>query len=127
MQITPDFTEAQEKTQIPAGVYNVRVDSCEQKTSQKGAKYLSWKLVIFGAEGTYAKQNNRPVFLTTMTSGPGAGILQTFIKATLGTVGASFNTDDLLGKELQVTLVDRVKPDGTPGWPEVKAMKAITH
>jgi hypothetical protein len=125
--ITPDFNEAQEQDQIPAGVYNARVNGVEQKTSKAGAAYLSWKLVIYGAEGEYARQNNRPVFLTTMTSGKGAGILKSFIKATIGTVGASFNTDDLLGKELQITLVSRNKPDGTPGWPEVKAMKAIQH
>jgi len=125
--ITPDFSEVQERSQVPAGVYNVRVDSCEQKTSKAGNNYLSWKLIIFGATGEYAKQNNRPLFLTTMIEGKAAGTLQQFIRACLGTVGATFNTDDLIGKELQVTAVDRMQPDGRQGFPEIKSMKAITH
>lgn len=125
MLVTPDFSEALSDEQVPAGVYKVRVDSCETKTSKAGASYLSWKLIIFGAEGEAARQNNRHVYLTTMTAGPGAGILKRFVQSTLGEVPKTFNTEDLYGRELQVTLVDRTKPDGTPGWPEVKAMSTI--
>lgn len=127
MKITPDYSEALESGPVPAGVYNTRIDSWTEKTSKAGAKYLSWKLVIFGAQGDSAKQNNRVVFLTTMTSGPGAGILKSFVKAALGEVPTEFDTDNLVGRELQVTLVDRQKPDGEPGWPEVKAMAPIRH
>lgn len=127
MEITPDYSEALSNEPVPAGVYKTRVDSWEQKTSQAGAKYISWKLVIFGAEGEAAKQNNRVVFLTTMTAGPGAGILKRFIQTTLGEVPKTFNTEALVGRELQVTLADRQKPDGSPGWPEVKAMAPIRH
>lgn len=132
LTITPDYTEAQEAQPVPAGVYNVRVDSWEEKASgpeskNPGTKYLNWTLVIFGADGDYAKQNNRKIWLTTMLKGPGAGILRDFSKACFGTAPATFDTDDFIGKELQVTLVDRIKPDGERGNPNIKTMKAITH
>jgi len=126
--ITPDFSEMIEfdDAQVPPGVYNVRVDSWEKKTSKAGNDYLNWKLVIFGAEDDLAKQNNRVLFLITMLSGKAAGKLKEFLTAALGTIPPKgFNPDALVGKELQVRCVKNIRPDGTEGFPEIKSIKAL--
>ena len=125
MIITPDFTEATESAPIPPGVYKTRITDCETKTSKKGAKYLNWKLSIFGAEGEASKQNNRPVFMITMLDGKGAGRLKDLAKAALGTVPSTWNTDEFLGKEVEVVLVERRDETGAvSGFPDVKTVRA---
>ena len=128
--LVPDFSEALETTQIPPGVYKVRVDSWEAKESKTSGKpYLNWKLVIFGAEGDLHKQNNRPVFLITMLQGPGAGVLKDFLKATLGELPAFEQgwQNQCIGKELTVTLTKNIRPDGTEGMPNVRGIKPLEH
>ena len=127
MNITPNFDEAVTFENVPPGVYNARFDKVEQKTSKAGAQYLSWGLVIFGATGAAAQYNNRRISTMTMVEGKGAGRLQELLKATIGLPdkGASFDPNDVLGKEVQVTLVKNIKPDGSEGWPDVKTIKAI--
>lgn len=126
-QITPDFSQASDDTPVPPGVYSARVTGSEIKTSQAGNDYISWKLQLYGAEGELAPVNNRVVFHTTMISGKGAGILKSFQKACLGNaIEGAFDTDQLLGKEVQVTLTQGLMPDGAVSpWPNVKAVKAL--
>ena len=129
MLITPDFSTAVETNNdpIPAGTYKVRVEEVEQKTTKAGEPRLSWKLKIFGAEGELAKYNNWPVYHSTMLVGKGAGMLKSFYKAAMGSEPTGpFDATTLYGKELEVTLVQRVQPDGTPSpWPDIKAIKAL--
>lgn len=132
MLITPQLDEAVEQTEsapMPSGVYNVRVEGVEVKTSKAGDKYLSWKLVVFGAEGELARYNNWPVYYSTMTVGKGAGMLKSFYKATTGEdLSGAFDTDACLGKEVQATINQRRNEDGTISkWPDVKAIKPIQH
>lgn len=131
MSITPDFSEAVEfdDSQVPPGIYKVRVDSFTNKVSkEKEIPYIQWKLVIFGASGELERQNNRPVFLSTMLKGPGTGVLKQFLKATLGEMPTHFEegwTNNLIGRECQVTLTKNIRPDGTEGFPNVKSPTAI--
>lgn len=123
--ISPDFSEASESQPIPAGTYKTRITDCEIKTSRKGSKYLNWKLSIFGAEGEYANHNNRPVFMATMLDGKGAGRLKELARAALGTVPQTWDTDQFLGKEIEVVLAERRNEDGTVNnFPDVKTVRA---
>lgn len=132
MFVTPDFSEAAEfnNDPIPAGKYNVRIQSHETKTSSAGNNYLNWKLQIYGASDEAVKQNNRILFFRTMTSGKGAGFLKDFLAACGITLekGAGFDPDTLLGKEVQVTVATKTKQDGSPDpFSEVKAVAPIKH
>ena len=132
MLITPDLSQAAESTEdsnIPAGVYNVRVVSAEQKTTQKNEPRISWKLQIFGAEGELKRFNNWALFHSTMCVGPGAGMLKQFYKACTGTdLTGPFDATELYGKELQVTVVPKKNQDGTISkFPDVKGIKALAH
>lgn len=127
--ITPDFSEAPESEAVPAGVYSARITECTQKLSKAGNAYLNWKLTIFGAEGELARQNNRPVFMMTMLDGKGAGRLKELARAALGRVpaaGEPLDTDEFLGKEIEVAVADRLKEDGTPSpFPDVRSVRAL--
>lgn len=125
--ITPDFSEAVGFDAVPPGVYNVRVGGYEQKTSQKGDAYLSWKLMIFGAEGDFAAANNRTLFLTTMLKGKGAGILKSLLQAAIPDYqpGQAFDPDAIVGAELKVTAQKNIKPDGSEGSPNVANIKPL--
>ena len=132
MLITPDLsqaTESRDDAQIPAGIYTVRVDSAEAKTTLKGEQRISWKLVIYGAEGELARFNNWPVFHSTMCVGAGAGMLKQFYKVCMGQeLTGAFDATELYGKELQITLVEGKNKDGSPSkYPSVKGVKALTH
>ena len=124
--ITPDFSEAQETGPIPPGVYNARIVDAEVKTSKNNNTYINWKLQLFGAEGELSKYNNWPVFYRTMTSGKAAGMLKQFAKAVLGEAPQQVDTDQFLGKEVQIALAEAKDQDGnTSHWPEVKSVKAL--
>jgi len=112
MNLTPDFSQAVEMGALPPGVHKVRVVGAEEKTSQAGNQYVSWKLETFGAE--VSQLNNRVVFHSTPTTGKGAGILKSFLVAAMGELpGGSFDTDAVLGRELQVTTIEEI--DRTTG------------
>lgn len=132
--ITPNFDEAveMENTPIPAGKYKARIVNCTQKASgpaskNPGTPYLSWEFRIFGAEGDLARQNNRPVFYSTMLSGPGAGGLKTLLKV-LGAPLGQFNPEEFYGREVEMTLTTKRNADGTTSdWPDVRAIAPITQ
>jgi hypothetical protein len=132
LDITPDFSEAVEfdDSQVPPGVYKGRIDSWVSKVSkEKGTPYIQWKFVIFGAEGDLARQNNRPVFLSTMLKGPGTGVLKQLLVAALGEMPVSFEPgwqNALIGRELQFTAKKNIKPDGTEGFPNIGGLKGLS-
>lgn len=130
--MTPDFSEAVdfEDSQVPPGIYKVRIDSWATKTAKaSGAPYIQWKLVIFGADGDYARQNNRPLFLTTMLSGKGAGVLKSLAIAALGEVLTSWGAEwqnQFIGKEIQIKAVKNINPNtGKEGFPDVRSISAL--
>lgn len=129
--ITPDFSEASESSPVPAGVYKARITGVEEKSTgpnskNPGSPYLNWKLTIFGAEGDFARQNNRILFMMTMLSGGGAGRLKDLAKAALGSVPEPFDTDLLMGKEIEVVVAERFNQDGTPSnFPDVKKVMPV--
>ncbi len=123
--ITPDFSEAQDKL-IPVGVYNARVVKTDAKKSQKGDTYVMWTLQLFGAEGDYEEFNDYKLWHNTMCSGVASGMLKKFVKAVTGEEPTpSFDTDDLLGAELAVTIAHKIY-EGEPK-PEVKAVAPRTE
>jgi hypothetical protein len=124
-QITPDFTEVMES--IPAGVYKANIVEANLKTSQAGNTYVKWQFRIFDA--TDSRCNGKSVWTNTMLSGPGAFRLQQLVKAALGeTPAGALDTDLLMGKSVQLTLVDGVdKNTGEKNeYAEVKAVRALT-
>lgn len=124
--VQPDFTDAMEMTVLPPGVHKVRVVGAEAKTSQAGNQYINWKLETFGADAS--QLNNRVVFHSTPTTGKGSGILRSFLLAAKGELpNGSFDTDSVLGSELQVTTIeetDRQTGEKT-GYARVKAVAPL--
>lgn len=123
--ITPDFSEVTEG--VPPGVYSARITDCEQRTSKTGNPYLNWKLELFGSPGV----NNQTIFHMTPVTGKGAFRLQELYKAATGEAigkGKPFNTDMLISKEVQVTLIAGVDPQGNPRkFPDIKAVSPLPH
>lgn len=128
MHVTPDFSEAQDMGKpFPEATFKARIAECRPMTSKSGLPYLQWTLSVFGADGEYSTYNNRNVFLNTMTTGKGAGILRDLIKASLKVteVPGSFDTDELIGKELQITTKPRVYEGQEQSNPDVKKMMPL--
>ena len=123
--ISPDFSEATEFELVPEGIFNTRITKTEVKTSQAGNQYVNWTLDIFGAEGEYEKVNNQKIWHITMCSGKASGMLKKFVKAVTGEDPVpSFDTDDLLGREVEVTIAHRVDQQGEKR-ASVKAVRAL--
>lgn len=128
MRITPDFSEAVSRDPIADGIYHARIIEASLQPSKKNPteSYIKWKLELFGAEGDLAKENGKMLFYNTMITGKGAGMLKDLVHAATGKeIDADFDTDELLGQQVTVTLKARIKEDGTAdAWPDVKAVKA---
>lgn len=127
MQIMPDFSEALEgdREPIPVGKYPARIMGVEAKESQNGNPYLNWKYEIFGCEGELTGLNGRTVFGMTMISGPGSFRLKQLLEATDTDQDQPFDTDDLIGAEVELTLSQRsvARQDGTTAvYPDVKSI-----
>ncbi len=124
-QITPDFSEA---AGLKPGTYDARITSGEVKTSKNNNTYVKWQLTTISADPKFADQ---VVYHNTMTTGRGAGMLQSFFKAAMGEElgsGQAFDTEQLLGREVNITVVEGKDQQGNPtSWPEIKAVKAITR
>lgn len=125
--VEPDFSESVDKAIIP-GTYNARIQQAEVKTSQAGNKYVKWTLSIFGCEGDSSVYNNRYVWHNTMLTGRGAGMLKKFVKAATGEEPqGAFDTDALVGRELSITLKERLNDDGTVSdYPDVAAVATVS-
>ncbi len=127
MIVTPNFDEALESGPVLTGIYKARITDAELKKSRKGEGMINWKLTIFGAEGDYATQNNRPVFVTTMTEGKGAGMLKEFARKVLGQVPQAWDTDQFLSREVEIKVESRYNDDGTvSNYPDVKVLRALS-
>lgn len=119
--IEPDFSEV--TGAIPPGTYAARIKDCEVKDSQKGQKYLNWKLELFGDP----EVNNRIVEANTMIAGKGAFKLKELYKAAMGEdLDGKFDTDSLIGREITVALVQGKDREGNPSqFPDVKSFAPL--
>lgn len=122
--VTPDFSEIQDA--VTPGTYKVIVKKGDVKEWPNGGTYVNWELETFGETDT--KNNGRRVFHKTATQGKGAFMLQQFYRAATGAaLTGSFDTEQVVGKQLAVEVVDGVnRQTGEPtGYTEVKRVKAL--
>jgi len=121
----PDFTEIQDE--VAPGVYKCTVKKAELKKWPNGGEYINWQLETFGE--TVTKNNGRNVFHKTSTTGKGAFQLQKFYRAATGQMlTGSFDTEQLLGKRVEIEVVVGVNrtTGAETGYNEVKSVKAVT-
>jgi hypothetical protein len=122
--ITPDFSEVTESQPIQPGTYPARIIADEVGNSKAGNPMVKWTLSLFGDPAW----NNRQIFHRTPTTGKGAFRLQEIYKAAMNeplAKGMNFDTAQLIGREVTVTLQQGTDQDGNPSkYPEVKAITA---
>lgn len=132
MLVEADFTEVQD--QVDPGVYKVRIKEVKTgewqgKDGKPDTKFLNWYLETW--DEPEQKNNGRIIFHKTPYTGKGAFRLQEFYKAVLGEKltkeSSSFDTEMLLGKELEVTVIDgfNKQTQQATGYTEVKTVSAI--
>jgi hypothetical protein len=123
MLITPNFEECSDP--IEPGTYKVRVTKASPGKWKTGTEYVGWEMETVDSEDP--KNNGRKVFHKTPSHGRGAIFLKQFIMAANGeALSGPFNTEDLLGKELRVSLVNGTNQEGDPsGYMEVKSVSPV--
>lgn len=124
MLVQPDFTEVAEE--ISPGTYRGVVKSVKEASWGEGKPYLNWEIETVGE--TDPKNNGRRIFHKTATSGKGAFMLQKFYKAATGEpLKGPFNTEQLMGKQIILEIVDGVnRTTGQPsGYIEVKNVRPV--
>ena len=123
MLVQPDFSEV--AGVIEPGVYSARIVGGEVTTSKAGAPMIKWSYEIFGSQ--VKGVNGQKVTDRTMLSGKGAFRLQNLYRAAMKEeLKGNFDTDMLLGKEIQLVLAQGTMQDGSPSqYPEVKDVKGI--
>ena len=120
--VTPDFSEIQEE--VVAGTYKGIIKKGEVKEWPNGGQYVNWMIETFGE--AEAKNNGRTIWHKTSTSGKGAFMLQKFYKAATGqALTGKFDTEQLIGKQIEVTLADGVRNGQPTGFTEVKNVRAV--
>ena len=120
--ITPDFSEVAE--QITPGTYKCIVKKGEVKEWPNGGSYVSWELETIGE--TNPKNNGRRIFHKTSVAGKGAFMLQQVYTAAVGTaLTGTFDTEQLVGKQVAVEVVDGIRNGEPTGYTEVKRVKRL--
>lgn len=126
--ITPDFSDV--KDNVGPGTYKVRivdakVDSWQGKDGKPDTTYVNWSLETF--EEAESKNNGRRLFHKTPVNGGGAFRLQQFYKAAMKKdLAGGFDTEEMLGKELEVTVVDGMDKMGNPtGYTDIKTVRPV--
>lgn len=120
--VVPDFSEVADA--VTAGTYKTIIKKGEVRNWQSGDQYVNWELETVGE--TDPKNNGRKIFHKTSIQGKGAFMLQQFYHAAAGkALVGKFDTEELVGKQVVVELVDGVR-DGQPtGYTEVKKVKRV--
>lgn len=102
-QIQPDYSE-NKFAEAKEGTHFARISAAEPKTQSNGERIIAWEMETFGNEDP--NQNGKKLFHRTAIAGQYSGILNIFLKAANPDyVGGAFDTDDYIGKELEVTIV----------------------
>ena len=97
--VYPNYDEVKDFSPIPAGEYSVKAVDVKGDRSQKsGAAMLKWELQI-----TEGPQFGKALKFTTMTEGPGAGILRQFLEMLNPTYnGGEFDAEKYLNRDFVV-------------------------
>lgn len=122
MLVQPNFDEVPDA--VEPGTYKVIVKKGEVKEWPNGGQYINWELETTGS--TTPKNNGRKIFAKTSTSGKGAFMLQAFYRAAVGqALTGSFDTEQLVGKQLAVEIIDGInrQTNEPTGYTEVKKFK----
>ena len=120
--ITPDFTEVQDN--VTPGTYRVRIADAttgvwEAKDDRPATHFVNWRLETFGE--SEPKNNGRSIFVRTALTGKGAFRLRDLYSAAMAQeLNGAFDTDMLMGKELEVTV-----QQNQAGYTDVKTFKRI--
>lgn len=123
--VTPNFDDIQDA--IAPGTYKVRIKKGDVKEWPNGGTYINWDLETYGE--SESKNNGRHIFAKTSTSGRGAFMLQQLYRAAVGqALAGQFDTEQLVGKELAVEVVDGInrQTQEPTGYTEVKRFKSIS-
>ncbi len=128
MLLTPDFSEV--KDSVGPGTYRVRVKAAtlDKWETEKGTTpYVNWQLETFGESD--AKNNGRTVFHKTPIKGGGAFKLADLYKAATGQIlnpkAPSFDTDMLLGREVEIEVIDGMRNGQPTGYTEIKRVRSL--
>lgn len=101
MIINPDYSE-NKFAELKEGTHFVRITAAELKEQSNGA-VIAWEMETFG--NADRNQNNKKIFHRTTMAGQYSGMLQLFLKAANPQyVSGGFDTDEYIGKELEVTI-----------------------
>lgn len=125
MLVKPDFSEV--AAEITAGTYRGRIRKGEVKAWADGKAYVNWEIETVGSPEP--KDNGRRIFHKTAVSGRGAFMLQKFYRAATGQpLTGAFDTEQLVGKEVILELVDGVnRTTSEPtGYVEVKNVRPVS-
>jgi hypothetical protein len=115
--ITPDFSEIKED--VVPGTYKGIIKKGEVKEWPNGGQYVNWEVETYGE--TEAKNNGRRIFIKTSVSGKGAFVLQKLYKAATGEpLTGKFDTEQLVGKQVEVDMAER------NGYIEMKNVRPVT-
>jgi hypothetical protein len=118
--VQPDFSDISEE--IVPGDYNCVVKKAELKDWPDGSKYINWSLETYGSPEQ--KNNGRYIFHKTSTTGKSAFHLQKLYKAATGeNLAGAFDTDQLLGRKVAVTVVAGMRNGQPTGYNEVKTVR----
>lgn len=90
---------------IPEGNYVATIQAVEEKTSQKGSQYLNWQFFI--------PELGQTIFYMTSLAPTALFGLKKLVQAAGGNMNPPFNTDDLVSKQLGITVA--IKEDPTFG------------
>lgn len=120
--ITPDFSEIQDT--VTPGTYKGVIKKGEVRNWPSGGSYVNWEIETYGE--AESKNNGRRIFHKTSVSGKAAFQLQKFYRAATGQMlTGAFDTEQLIGKQVEVDIVDGVR-DGVPtGYTEVRNVRAV--
>lgn len=126
MLISPNLEDVTDP--IQPGTYKCHITGAEVKQSQSGNQYINWTLETF--DEPEAKNNGRRIYHMTPIAGKGAFRLTEFYQAvtrqTLSKENPKFDTDQLLGGKVEVTLVGGVDQNGEPRrYPDVKTVRPV--
>lgn len=125
MLVTPDFSEIAED--VTPGTYKVIVKKGDVKEWPSGGTYINWEMETVGE--TQPKNNGRRLFYKTSVSGKAAFQLQRFYKAATGqALTGGFDTDQLMGKQLMVEVIDGInrQTGEKTGYTDIKAVRPVS-
>lgn len=122
MLITPDFSEVADP--VTPGTYKCIVKEGKVKEWPNGGSYVEWQLETIGSDDP--KNNGRRIYHRTNVAGKGAFMLQQIYIAAVGqSLTGPFDTEQLVGKEIAVEVVDGVRNGEATGYTEVKRVKRL--